>query len=108
MKPAGKDDFVLYMLPKCGPEVADENNDTSMVIEGFGSTSELVNSEVDEKQGEISSFSKWRGIGDASSNGVWKFRKGLFVLADFDVDPTYNEEMDPISVMKDGKIVYSP
>jgi hypothetical protein len=209
LKPAGKDDFVLYMLPKCGPEVVDENSDasidkakalfvsqqtehcsraaetrgganepnvyefayrdegasssdpeqvstvfefqcfmgaynevrvyyihdssnglallsfaepnfnfkyedeesaklTSMTLEGFSSTSELINSEVDEKQGEISSFSKWRGIGDASSNGVWKFRKGMFVLSDFEVDPTYNEKMDPITVMKDGKIVYSP
>ena len=76
----------------------------SMKVEGFTSSTELINAEVDEKSQTISSFSKWRGIGDASSSGTWKFDHGDFVLTSFQADPTYNEEMDPIDVIVDGKV----
>ena len=76
----------------------------SMKVAGFTSSTELINSEVDEKYQTITSFSKWRGIGDASSNGVWRFDRGEFVLQTYQVDPTYNDEIDPIDVIVDGKI----
>ena len=76
----------------------------SMNVDGFTASIDLVNAEYDEKTYSISSFSKWRGIGDASSNGTWVFVDGQFVLKTYDVDPTYDEEMNAISVIKDGKI----
>jgi hypothetical protein len=74
----------------------------SINVKGFTSTTALINADFDEKKKTITSFSKWRGIADASSNGAWRFDQGAFVLQDYDVDPTYNEEIDPISIMKDG------
>ena len=76
----------------------------SMVVDGFDATQELTNSEYDEKTKSITSFAKWRGIGDASSNGTWVFVDGQFVLKDFDIDPTFDEKQNPITVIKNGKI----
>ena len=80
----------------------------SMKVVGFTSTTELINSEVDEKSQTITSFNKWRGIGDASSNGTWQFDHGDFILMSFQADPTYNDEIDPIDVIVDGKVKVTP
>ena len=80
----------------------------SMKVVGFTSTTELINSEVDEKSQTITSFNKWRGIGDASSNGTWQFDHGEFILMGFQADPTYNDEIDPIDVIVDGKVQVTP
>lgn len=76
----------------------------SMSVDGFDATHELTNSEYDEKTNSISSFAKWRGIGDAASNGTWVFVDGQFVLKDYDVDPTYDEQQNPVTLIKNGKI----
>jgi hypothetical protein len=80
----------------------------SMKVDGFTAAETLINAEFDEKTNSISSFSKWRGIGDASSNGTWVFEDGQFVLKDYDVDPTYDEEQNAITVMQGGKIKLAP
>ena len=77
----------------------------SMLVDGFVATHELTNSEYDEKTQSITSFSKWRGIGDASSSGTWQFIDGQFVLKNYDIDPTYDEEMNPVAVFLSGKMV---
>ena len=77
----------------------------SMLVDGFVATHELTNSEYDEKTQSITSFSKWRGIGDASSSGTWQFVDGQFVLKNYDIDPTYDEEMNPVAVFLNGKMV---
>ena len=74
----------------------------SIKVDGFTSTTLLINADYDEKTKTITSFNKWRGIADASSNGAWGFARGDFILKDYDVDPTFNEEIDPISILKDG------
>jgi hypothetical protein len=76
----------------------------SMGVDGFTARVELVNSDIDENTQTITSFSKWRGIGDASSNGTWKLKNGEFVLTDYQVDPTYNGEIDPLDVIQNGLI----
>jgi Protein of unknown function (DUF1176) len=76
-----------------------------MTLKGFTSSGSLINSEFDPKTNSISSFSKWRGIGDASSNGTWVFEDGAFVLKNFDIDPTYDGESEAISVFKDGVLL---
>jgi Protein of unknown function (DUF1176) len=76
----------------------------SLSVEGYTSTNALTNADFDEKTNSITSFSKWRGIGDASSSGTWVFAEGQFVLKDFAVDPTYDEDQNPVSIMENGKL----
>ena len=80
----------------------------SIKVDGFTASIDLTNSEYDEKANSISEFSKWRGIGDASSNGTWVFSDGQFVLKNYDVDPTYDEEQNSISVFSNGQFVLKP
>jgi hypothetical protein len=90
------------------PGGEDSSKLKSMKVDGFTATETLINSEFDDKTNTISSFSKWRGIADASSNGTWIFDDGQFVLKDYDVDPTYDGEQDSITVMQGGKIKLAP
>jgi hypothetical protein len=77
----------------------------SITVSGFTSAPELANSTFDPKTDSISMFSKWRGLGDAGANGTWVFRDGRFVLDTYDVDPTYDEEIEAVTVIKAGKVV---
>lgn len=77
----------------------------SFTLRGFAAQDTLVNSGYDPATRSITSFSKWRGIGDASSTGSWAFVEGRFVLRDYEVDPTYDEQENAFPVVKDGQIV---
>ena len=98
--------LLSFSEPHLDLKYADEESKTlkSMTVDGFTASHELTNSDYDEKSATITSFAKWRGIGDASSQGKWVFVDGQFILRDFDVDPTYDEKQNPISVIKGGKI----
>jgi hypothetical protein len=61
---------------------------------GFGTTSILVNADFTPENNTISSFSKWRGIGDAWTQGEWQLRDGQFVLTAFSIDPIYEGNLD--------------
>ena len=76
----------------------------SMVVDGFTATDVLINASFDQATAALSSFDKWRGVGDAASTGTWKFLEGQFVLEDYEVDPTTDDEINPVSVIADGKI----
>ncbi len=71
----------------------------SMTIIGYTAADQLVNSEFDENDRSLSSFSKWRGVGDASSVGKWIFRDGDFTLVRYEVDPTTDGEINPQTVL---------
>ncbi len=80
------------------------NDDTEGPVEaiyviGFRSAVELVNSDYDADTKTLHSFSKWRGVGDASSLGTWLFRSGEFSLVRFEVDATYDGEIDHQTVL---------
>lgn len=66
----------------------------SVNVIGFNAVSELVNAEYDAATQTLTSNSLWRGIGDASSLGKWIFRHGDFALVKFDVDPTYDGQIE--------------
>lgn len=77
-----------------------ENDDSEGAVEaievtGMTATTALVNSYFDEETGTLTSSSKWRGIGDASSAGTWVFDEGQFVLVRFEVDASYDGEVNP-------------
>ena len=80
----------------------------SMKLTGFSASGELINADYDPKTGKISSIAKWRGIGDAASYGLWEFKEGQFVLQNYDIDPTYDEKINPISVVKNGQFILKP
>lgn len=77
-----------------------ENDDFEGAVEeiriiGFNEQNRLVNSSYDPQTYTITSHSKWRGLGDASSVGTWLFRHGQFVLVKYEVDASYDGEINP-------------
>lgn len=72
-----------------------EGNVESINIIGYRADGSLVNSFYDEATKSISSFAKWRGVGDASASGTWMFRDGEFTLVRYDVDASYDGEINP-------------
>ena len=80
----------------------------SMKLKAMKASGALINANFDPKTNSISNFAKWRGIGDASSAGTWALSEGEFVLQNYDVDPTYDEKQNPITVMKNGQVVLKP
>ncbi len=81
-------------------DVRYENDDFEGVVEGIDvvgmtGTTSLVNSYFDEETGTLTSSSKWRGLGDASSSGTWVFDDGQFVLVRYEVDASYDGEVNP-------------
>ncbi len=71
--------------------------------EGFSTYHALTNSNFDESVQTLYSHSSWRGIGDASSAGEWLFVRGRFILQNYDIDPTYDGEINPIRIYGEGK-----
>jgi len=81
-----------------------ENDETqdkveSIAIIGYTADGKLVNSFYDEANHSITSATKWRGVGDASSSGTWMFRNGEFTLVRYDVDASYDGEINPETVL---------
>ncbi len=81
--------------------VNDDTDDKvdSVTIIGYTADEKLVNSFYDEASLSITSHSKWRGVGDASDSGTWIFRDGRFTLVKFDVDASYDGEINPETVL---------
>jgi hypothetical protein len=90
-------------------DVAYENEETldgavlGITLTGFAGTTTLVNSEFDPQTLSITSHSLWRGLGDASSDGTWRFVDGMFTLVRFDVDASYDGEMNPETLVDYGE-----
>lgn len=78
----------------------------SIEVNGFTAADRLVNSSVDPATLTVTSWSKWRGIADASSSGEWVFRDGEFVLVAFDVDASYDGEVNPVRIYGEGPPAY--
>ncbi|UVK53185.1 DUF1176 domain-containing protein [Mesorhizobium sp. AR02] len=81
-----------------------ENNDSDgkllgMSIVGFETTGWAVNSNYDPDTHTITTFNKWRGVGDASDSGTYLFRNGDFSLVQYDVDASYDGEENPQTVV---------
>jgi len=81
-----------------------ENNDSDgkllgMSIIGFQTSGWATNPEYNEETKTITTFNKWRGIGDASSSGTYLFRNGDFSLVQYDVDASYDGEENPQTVV---------
>ena len=67
-------------------------------ITGWRASAMLVNSAVDPAKNTVTSASKWRGAGDASSSGAWILKDGNFVLSTYEVDASYDGEINLQSI----------
>lgn len=67
---------------------------------GFKTQTVLMNTDFDLSSLKLTSFSKWRGLGDASSEGAWNFEDGTFVLKEYFIDATYDEQINPEQIYK--------
>lgn len=66
-------------------------------VTGYSTTATMVNSGFDAETQTLSSSAKWRGLGDAWSAGTWAFVDGEFVLKSYEIDPTYEANLDNAS-----------
>lgn len=71
-----------------------------ITVRGFTTQLMLTNSRFDPDTETIENHAFWRGLGDASSSGRWVFDKGQFVLKTYDVDASYDEEINPVRVIE--------
>ena len=101
---ANEDDVSLlqFATPEIDVQYEDGNTDGKVEdvrIIGYKTDRQLVNSDYDPQTQTLTSYAKWRGVGDASSSGTWIFREGSFSLVRYDVDASYNGEIDPITLI---------
>lgn len=96
----------IHRLQFAEPEldIRYENDDSEGKVEeinviGYRARDQLVNSSYDPVTLSLTSSAKWRGVGDASSNGKWIFRDGAFTLVRYDVDASYDGEINPETVI---------
>lgn len=67
---------------------------TSIAMTGMTARQELVNSSFDEATRTVREWSCWRGLCDASGRGEWRLDGGAFRLVTYDIDPTYDGEVN--------------
>lgn len=81
------------------PDDTENSKVKEITVTGFYAVDQVINSEFDPAHNTITSWEKWRGVGDASSNGVWTFKDGNFVLVKYDVDASYDGEIDAQTIV---------
>lgn len=94
--------LLQFPTPELDIRYEDDNFDgklESVTVIGYRTEATLVNSSYSEADFAITSRNKWRGLGDASSSGVWIFRDGQFTLVKYDVDASYDGEVNPETVL---------
>lgn len=94
---------LAFATPTFDATYTDDSIDAGLedlTITGLSATTILVNSEFDPDTLTITSNSLWRGIGDASSNGTWVFDDGEFSLRRYDIDASYDGEINPETVVE--------
>jgi hypothetical protein len=79
-------------------EAAGDGKLVKLELTGMTARFLVTNAEVDPRSGTITSSAYWRGIGDASSIGVWSLADGEYRLVTYDVDASYDGEVNPVRV----------
>lgn len=69
-------------------------------VVGWSASPFVFNAEVDVARGELRETVWWRGLGDASSSAVWRLVDESFRLVRQEVDPTYDGEINPSTVVQ--------
>ena len=86
-----------FAEPHYDVRYAGESDETveAVTVTGFSTAAQLVNSGYDPQTRTITAHSLWRGMGDASSSGTWVFVDGGFRLVRYEVDASYDGEINP-------------
>lgn len=94
---------VAFAVPQYDVTYVDDDFEAdveSIKVRGFTSLTMLTNPEFDPETLTMDNHALWRGLGDASSSGRWVFDKGSFVLKTYDVDASYDEEINPTRIVE--------
>lgn len=83
---------------EAGPEPGTDGPVKRIGITGWKATDQLVNARWDDEPGAITTYAKWRGIGDAFTTATYSWRDGQFVLTEFAVDPSFDGRQEPVTV----------
>lgn len=87
-----------FAVPELDIRYENDNHEgkvESITVTGFQTEDTALNSSYDEATRTISTHALWRGVGDASSAGTYLFRYGRFALVQYDVDASYDGEVNP-------------
>lgn len=89
-----------FATPELNIDYEDDESEVLRAMEtiGFSAAAVLINPDFDAETMTLSSHSRWRGLGDAFAAGQWQFENGIFSLRSYTVDPTFNGEIDPVTV----------
>ncbi len=91
-----------FAVPELDIRYENDNHEgkvDSITVTGFQTEDTAINSAYDETNRTISTHALWRGVGDASSAGTYLFRNGRFSLVQYDVDASYDGEVNPQTVV---------
>ncbi len=96
----GEVEIVSFAVPNMDIRYAGDGDTEleSLDLQGYGTRIRMTNSDYDPETRELSASGRWRGLGDASDTGLWVFRDGGFQLVRFEIDPTYDGEINPQTV----------
>ncbi|MCP1198166.1 DUF1176 domain-containing protein [Notoacmeibacter sp. MSK16QG-6] len=67
-------------------------------IVGWKTTDQLINAGWDSDSHSLTTYAKWRGIGDAYSTATYEWNGSEFVLTSFAVDPSFDQKQDAITI----------
>ena len=89
---------LAFAHPRASYEYEDEEETRlrSHTLQGIEASLRLVNAEFDPASATMTARSAWRGLGDASAVGTWRFEGEGFSLVRYEVDPTYDGEIGPM------------
>ena len=89
---------VQFATPAYSVVYEDDDSEKAVLridIQGYTAIESLMNPDFDSAKGTMTSFDKLRGIGDASTIGTWQFLEGRFVLTHYEVDASFDGEINP-------------
>lgn len=104
--PYGEASLVSFATPDFDVTYVDEDLNEqvqSMRLTGYSARLTVVLSHFDPQTLTIHEYNKSRGVGDASTSGVWIFHEGDFSLRSYAVDATYDEEINPKTMVDFGE-----
>lgn len=106
------DDLAVISFAEPKLDIAYSDEDTMIELKnppkiiGYGATNMLINGDFDPETKTITSYNKWRSIGDAWSSGTWAFSEGDFYLKEYSVDPIYNLNAENASEEQPDSDIY--
>ncbi len=81
----------IRWVPGSGDAIAEAITQT-----GEAEMREVVNPDYDPDARVVTEYNKWRGLGDAHSMTRWGYVEGRFRLMRFEVDASYDGEINPV------------